>query len=250
MIEKFMISEDASALDALARIDSNGRDFLFVADEDTLLLGVVRESGIRKQLLETKDLHVKIIYDKNYPCIKTSGSFDEVAAFFKERAVDFLPIIDKSGKIINYLTDAHFHYTLLHDQAFDLAGDFDGIDEDSLRFEIFNRPWGFYMSTIMSDFVQAKIITVFPGGELSYQEHKKREEHWIVIKGQGKVYLDESIIDVSPGRYIYIPKGCKHEVLNSSKTENLIFSEVQLGSYFGEDDIIRYSDKYGRVNAN
>ena len=82
---------------------------------------------------------------------------------------------------------------------------------------------------------------------LSLQEHKKREEHWVVIKGIGKVVLGESLIDVYPGKYIYIPKGCKHQIINISTKDNLVFSEVQLGEYFGEDDIVRYSDKYGRV---
>ncbi|HHE05988.1 MAG TPA: cupin domain-containing protein, partial [Epsilonproteobacteria bacterium] len=77
-------------------------------------------------------------------------------------------------------------------------------------------------------------------------EHKRREEHWVIIKGKGKVVLGESLLDVYPGKYIYIPKGCKHQIINDGE-ENIIFSEVQLGEYFGEDDIIRYSDKYGRV---
>ena len=62
-----------------------------------------------------------------------------------------------------------------------------------------------------------------------------------------RLFLGESKINVYPGKYIYIPKGCKHQIINTG-IENLIFSEVQLGEYFGEDDIIRYSDKYGRIN--
>ncbi len=62
-----------------------------------------------------------------------------------------------------------------------------------------------------------------------------------------KIILEDSILAVEQGRYVYIPKGCKHKVINSSINENLILAEVQLGDYFGEDDIIRYEDKYGRV---
>jgi mannose-1-phosphate guanylyltransferase/mannose-6-phosphate isomerase len=98
----------------------------------------------------------------------------------------------------------------------------------------------------MSDECQAKVITIFPGGALSLQEHKKREEHWVVVKGSGKVVLGESIINIYPGKYIYIPKGCRHQMINNTK-QNIIFSEIQLGDYFGEDDIIRYQDKYNRI---
>lgn len=109
------------------------------------------------------------------------------------------------------------------------------------------RDLGVYKTTLLAKHVQSKIITVFPKGELSLQKHKRREEHWIIIKGEGKIILEDSILEVQQGRYIYIPKGCKHKVINSSYTDNLIFAEVQLGDYFGEDDIIRYEDKYGRV---
>lgn len=68
----------------------------------------------------------------------------------------------------------------------------------------------------------------------------------IVIKGEGEVTLGESVLHAYPGKYIYIPKGCKHRIKNVHQSENLVFSEVQLGSYFGEDDIIRYSDQYLR----
>jgi mannose-1-phosphate guanylyltransferase/mannose-6-phosphate isomerase len=148
--------------------------------------------------------------------------------------------------VINIITKQQFHILLLEDLDFDLRKSFFHLHRKSLEHEIYNRPWGFYKSTIYTDYAQAKIITVFPNEELSYQEHKKREEHWVIVKGTGKVRLGESLLDVYPGKYIYIPKGCKHQIINTSKTENLIFTEVQLGEYFGEDDIIRYSDKYNR----
>jgi len=138
-----------------------------------------------------------------------------------------------------------FHIFLLENIKFDLTYDFSKFDNHTLEHEIYNRPWGFYKSTILTSHAQGKVITVFPKSELSLQEHKKREEHWVIIKGHGTVVLGESLIDVYPGKYIYIPKGCKHQIINDSD-ENIVFSEVQLGEYFGEDDIIRYSDKYGR----
>lgn len=105
---------------------------------------------------------------------------------------------------------------------------------------------GFYKSTILTSHAPNKILIIAPEAHLSLQEHKKREEHWIFIKGKGKVILGELSIDVYLGKYIFIPKDCRHQIINNSK-ENIILSEVQLGEYFDEDDIIRYKDKYGRI---
>jgi mannose-1-phosphate guanylyltransferase/mannose-1-phosphate guanylyltransferase/mannose-6-phosphate isomerase len=78
------------------------------------------------------------------------------------------------------------------------------------------------------------------------QSHAKREELWIVLKGRGFVTLDDKDILVIPGSIIRIPLGAKHRVKNDG-VEDLEFIEVQTGSYFGEDDIVRYSDDYGRA---
>lgn len=88
---------------------------------------------------------------------------------------------------------------------------------------------------------------VNPKGILSLQEHKRREEHWVIINGEGRVTLGDSVKNVHAGDFIYIPKGCKHRLENPSGSEYLMVAEVQLGDYFGEDDIIRYEDIYGRV---
>ncbi len=82
--------------------------------------------------------------------------------------------------------------------------------------------------------------------QLLLQSHAKREELWIVLKGRGYVTLDDKDILVIPGSIIRIPLGAKHRVKNDG-VEDLEFIEVQTGSYFGEDDIVRYSDDYGRA---
>ena len=132
---------------------------------------------------------------------------------------------------------------MLQDKKWDTKKNFSAITENN--YEIYNNPWGFYKSTLLSDYVQSKILTIFPGEQLSLQEHKRREEHWIIIKGNAKAVLGESIINIFPGQHIFVPKGCKHQIINNS-TKNLVLCEVQLGDYFGEDDIKRYKDKYGR----
>ena len=89
-------------------------------------------------------------------------------------------------------------------------------------------------------------MTVDPGQRLSYQSHARRAEHWVVVSGIATVTLDGTDIDVGPGQSIDIPLQAAHRVANQG-TDELVFIEVQLGDYFGEDDIVRYSDDYGRV---
>ncbi|GIL16341.1 MAG: mannose-1-phosphate guanylyltransferase/mannose-6-phosphate isomerase [Oligoflexia bacterium] len=108
------------------------------------------------------------------------------------------------------------------------------------------RPWGRF--DILRDYqhFKSKIIQVNPGSQISYQSHSKREEHWIIIQGQGVVVLDEKEVPVQKGSYIKIPLQSKHRIRNTG-AEPLEFVEVQLGTYFGEDDIVRYQDDYKRI---
>jgi mannose-6-phosphate isomerase len=108
------------------------------------------------------------------------------------------------------------------------------------------RPWGTF--TVLDDGTDSKVkrLTVDPGQRLSYQSHAHRSEHWVVVAGRARVTLDGAEIDLDPGDAIDIPKGAAHRVSNPGPDE-LVFVEVQLGDYFGEDDIVRYSDDYGRA---
>ena len=107
------------------------------------------------------------------------------------------------------------------------------------------RPWGKFEILVDSDCCQVKRITVYPGGRLSYQYHYKRGEVWTVVAGTATMTLDDSITLHSYGETILIPQGTKHRVENNGD-EDLIFIEVQHGSYFGEDYIVRIEDDYNR----
>lgn len=108
------------------------------------------------------------------------------------------------------------------------------------------RPWGRFDILKSSSDCKAKVISVDPGAQISYQSHERRAEHWIVIKGEGEVTIDGQTTPVGPDQHIYVPQGAKHRMRNTG-THVLAFVEVQLGSYFGEDDIVRYADDFGRV---
>ena len=109
-----------------------------------------------------------------------------------------------------------------------------------------DRPWGrFEILKDTKDF-KSKIILVNPMQQISYQSHAKREEHWIITQGEGEVVLNDQILPVKKGTHVHIPLGAKHRIRNTTQ-KPLYFVEVQLGSYFGEDDIVRYQDDYKRI---
>ena len=112
------------------------------------------------------------------------------------------------------------------------------------RFDV--RPWGRYEVLAAPQHFKAKVITVAPHSRLSYQSHEHREEHWIVVRGAGQVILNDVTRDIKTGDYIFVAQGCRHRMINSYDSD-LQFVEIQLGSYFGEDDITRYQDDYQRA---
>ncbi len=108
-----------------------------------------------------------------------------------------------------------------------------------------HRPWGHFTSLIKEENWQVKRLRINPNESLSLQMHNFRAENWIVVKGIAKVQIDEKICFLNPNESIYIPKGVKHRLSNTEKTP-LEIIEVQIGTYLGEDDIIRFKDKYKR----
>jgi mannose-6-phosphate isomerase len=111
--------------------------------------------------------------------------------------------------------------------------------------EFDRRPWGSYTVLEEDRGFKVKRIEVLPGKRLSYQKHAQRAEHWFVVEGTAKVTLDDEETTVRAGESIDIPIGSAHRVENPAE-ENLVFIEVQRGSYLGEDDIVRLQDDYGR----
>jgi mannose-1-phosphate guanylyltransferase/mannose-6-phosphate isomerase len=107
------------------------------------------------------------------------------------------------------------------------------------------RPWGWYESIALGPRFQVKRIVVNPGAALSLQSHNHRSEHWIVVEGTAKVTIDDDVKIVAENQSVYIPLGAVHRMENPGKLP-LTLIEVQTGSYFGEDDIIRYDDVYAR----
>ena len=123
----------------------------------------------------------------------------------------------------------------------------------------YSRPWGQYESII--DFhennlhndesgYKVKRIIVKPNSRLSLQSHDHRSEHWILVQGSGLVQVGDDTFNLHKNQHIFIPKNSKHRITNTDNEEELVFIEVQIGNYLGEDDITRYEDIYNRNKKN
>jgi len=108
------------------------------------------------------------------------------------------------------------------------------------------RPWGFFTVLLDEKDHKVKQIVVSPGQRLSLQKHQKRSEHWFVVSGKGIVTLDGLRLNKKEGESIEIPRGSVHRIENPF-SKDLKFIEIQTGEYFGEDDIERLEDDYGRI---
>ncbi len=112
--------------------------------------------------------------------------------------------------------------------------------------EMINRPWGYFQ--ILKDEPEYKIkkIAVKPNGCLSLQRHQRRSEHWFTLDGTGVATVGDKIFPLQKGATADIPEGTVHRLENTGNID-LIIIEIQTGTYFGEDDIERLEDRYGRI---
>ena len=108
------------------------------------------------------------------------------------------------------------------------------------------KPWGSFINIFDAKYTKVKQIVIKPGESPSYQYHHKRSEVWGIVQGTAEVRLDDTTNVYGVGDVIKIPTFTKHQPKNIGD-EDLVFIEIQLGEYFGEDDIVRLEDKYGRV---
>ena len=120
------------------------------------------------------------------------------------------------------------------------------IDDQNISPRVEDRPWGRFIILDEDDTYKVKRIEVLPDKRLSYQRHSRRAEHWFVVRGIAKVTLNDIEILVKTGQSIDIAVRDAHRVENPDPTETLVFIETQTGDYFGEDDIERLDDDFGR----
>ena len=247
---EYIISRDSSIISAMQKIDNNRKGFLVVVDEGRVV-GTLTDGDIRRALLHGKKLDslVDDIFIHEFKYILITDSFDDVIELFKDTKVKFLPIVDDKMQLCNIITKTNLHSLLLQDLSYNPFYPFDSLDDGLLEHEIYPRPWGYYKTTLLNKYCQCKIIRVNPHGVLSLQLHHKRDEQWIIVHGKGVVQIGDEIFEACPGDSFTIPRETIHRLRNSSDYGSLIIAEVQMGEYFGEDDIIRIEDEYGRTNC-
>ena len=110
-----------------------------------------------------------------------------------------------------------------------------------------DKPWGYFEVLLETEFSKVKILSINSNQMLSMQLHKLRSETWYVTQGIATVTLDDQTLELHPGESIVIDKNKKHRVQNFG-VETLEIIEIQTGTYFGEDDIVRFEDLYGRAD--
>lgn len=233
---------------ALKNIDANKKNFVIVLDEETRVLSVLTDGDIRRALISGKSLNEPInsILKDSYKYLYVSDSLNKIIDIFKDTAVRFLPIVDEEKKLKNIITREQLHSLLLTNINFDLLYDFTQLDKIPIDYEVYGKPWGFYKTTVLNNFYQSKVLCIKPLERISLQSHFHRDEYWVIVYGKGQIIIGDKTIEVSSGSFVKINKKQKHRIINTSNTDNLIFNEVQIGDYLGEDDIIRYDDEYGR----
>ncbi|MBN2722531.1 MAG: cupin domain-containing protein [Deltaproteobacteria bacterium] len=247
-LEKYIVNSDDNIVSCLKKINSNKHDFLIVISDAGIYRGAIDEKILRNVIIETGrvDIPVREIPFKEVGAIHRDDSFETVIDIFQSENPEFVPVLSDDGFLINAVTKLQYHLILLEELEWDYTFDSFSLDESKLLHDVSTRPWGFYKSLFISDFAQTKIISLRPGQEISLQKHFRREEHWTIVRGKGIMTIDDQSFFVEKGRQIFIPKEAVHRIRNSQTEENLILVEVQLGDYFGEDDIVRLRDKYGR----
>jgi mannose-6-phosphate isomerase-like protein (cupin superfamily) len=109
-----------------------------------------------------------------------------------------------------------------------------------------HRPWGYYEVLSSEETHKVKRIVVRPGKRTSLQRHRHRREHWHFLAGRALLVVDGSEIDAAPGSSADIGRGMVHRITNIGE-DDVVFIEVQTGDYFGEDDIERLEDDFGRI---
>lgn len=247
-LQTYLISPLSSLMEAMQKIDRNRKGFLVVVDEGRVV-GTLTDGDIRRALILGKNLdsHVSDVFIRNFRYVQTTDSFDDVIELFKDTKVKFLPIVDEKMQLCNIITKTNLHSLLLQDLSYNPFYPFDSLDDGLLEHEIYPRPWGHYKTTFLNQYCQCKILRVNPKGVLSLQMHQKRDEHWSIVHGTGEVRVGNDVITATPGDSFLIPRNTLHRLKNTSETESLIVAEIQTGEYFGEDDIVRIEDNYGRA---
>lgn len=205
-------------------INENTKGFLIVNNEANKVVGVLTDGDIRRAFITgvTTNDSINEFVVRKFTSLNQKNDISDAIEIFKNKAIKFLPILNENGELVNVITKNQLHTLLLQDMHADINYDFTTLDDSVVDYEIFQRPWGFYKTTVLNDYFQSKVISVKPGQQLSLQSHNHREEQRIVAHGTGTVQIEKSVINVSCGSSLFIPMGAKHRLTNTDENETLM----------------------------
>lgn len=250
-LKDYQVLETATLREGLEAIDRCMRGFAIVVDDDGRVAGTLTDGDVRRHLIDGVSLEERLcdcgVYKTDFVSVPDDVIVDDLVDVFRNREISFVPFLDGRGHLAGLVTRGQLYGLLLQCEELPDFETLLDVDEHLMDFEIFQRPWGIYKTTVMQSRYQSKVMQIRPLAQLSLQYHLHREEHWTVVSGEGVAQVGDSLVQVHPGSVIFIPKGCKHRMTNTSLSEQLIIIEAQIGDYFGEDDIIRIEDRYGRA---
>lgn len=179
-LKQYVIGQKSTVFEALNKIDMNKKGFLVVTDDLGAVFGVLTDGDIRMGILSgaEKTVPVQSIMSPSPTKIDVHKDLAEVIDIFKDGKIKFIPIVDEDNVLVNIITKNQFQTVPLQDISADLWYDFMSLDESVIDTEVYPRPWGFYKTTVLNNFYQAKVISVRPHEKISLQMHHYREEHW------------------------------------------------------------------------
>jgi mannose-1-phosphate guanylyltransferase/mannose-6-phosphate isomerase len=248
MNDELTIAETETLLEAMKKIDSGHKGFLVVVAGDMTVRRTLTDGDIRRALIAGNSVNDELNAISTISCttLCEDRTISDAVDVFANLRIEFLPIVDRNNKLVNILTEQELKLAFLKNLEFDLHYNFTTLDENELKHSIVAKPWGFYQVIAISEFYQAKVLSVSPRSCVSLQVHQLREEYWLVVSGNGEAQIGDSFKSLTPGTVLFVPKNCKHRLFNNSDVESLITVEVQLGESFDESDIERLKDMYGR----
>jgi mannose-6-phosphate isomerase-like protein (cupin superfamily) len=212
--------------------------------------GELEITDVNKIYLEKEQLEVGVM-SRGTAWLDT-GTFDSL-----HEASEFVKVLEKrQGFKISCIEEIAYKKGFINKEQLLLAADKYGksgygdylkkwFNLKYINMEHDVRPWGEYWVLEDADTHKVKRILVNPGQRLSLQYHHKRAEVWTIVQGVGTITIDDDIRDYSAGQVAQIPLGAHHRIENKTN-EPVVFIEVQHGTYFGEDDIVRVEDDYNR----
>jgi len=248
-IELFSISCNMSLFDALKKINENKMGSLVVVDNGGRVVGTLTDGDIRRYILKKRKINIRVkdVMNKRFIYCDKDVDIHKVLQTFCEEKVKFLPIVDEEMFLYNILFLDEIELLVTTNNEFDPLS-LNLYNQIVSKEFITQRPWGFYKTIFKNINTHAKVLVVYPGESTSLQVHRRREERWIIVFGEGLAIIGDSEILIHQGQQLFVPKGVKHRISNTG-SDKLMLVEVQLGDYFEEDDIIRLEDKYGRIGG-